>query len=60
MFEGSSAGLASTAVTTLSGLSTNTYFGYSVGMAGDVNNDDFQDVIIGAYGTTSNRGAAYI
>ncbi|MBK7756632.1 MAG: FG-GAP repeat protein [Deltaproteobacteria bacterium] len=60
LFEGSSAGLASTAVTTLSGLSTNTYFGYSVGMAGDVNNDDFQDVIIGAYGTTSNRGAAYI
>jgi MYXO-CTERM domain-containing protein len=60
LFEGSSAGLSSTAVTTLSGLSTGTYFGYAVGIAGDVNDDGFQDVIVGAYGTTSNRGAAYI
>lgn len=60
LFEGSSAGLASTAVTSLSGLSTGTYFGAAVSMAGDVNKDGYGDVIIGAFGTTSNRGAAYV
>ena len=60
LFEGASAGLSSTAVTTLSGLATSTYFGGAVGMAGDVNKDGFGDVIVGAYGTTSSRGAAYI
>ena len=60
LHEGSSAGLSTTAATTLSGLSTSTYFGAAVGMAGDVNGDGFGDVIIGAYGTSSSRGAAYI
>ncbi|MCK6523435.1 FG-GAP-like repeat-containing protein [Myxococcota bacterium] len=60
LYEGTSAGLSSTAVTTLNGLASSTYFGAAVGMAGDVNKDGFQDVIVGAYGTTSSRGAAYI
>jgi hypothetical protein len=34
--------------------------GYSVGCAGDFNNDGFSDVVIGAPFTKSNFGAAYI
>ncbi len=36
------------------------YFGTSVSGAGDVNNDSFDDVIIGAYGLNSNDGRIYI
>ena len=35
-------------------------FGSSVSCAGDVNNDGFDDVIIGAYGNNSNTGKAYV
>ena len=34
--------------------------GYSVSSAGDVNNDGYDDVIIGAPSTNSNTGAAYV
>lgn len=34
-------------------------FGYSVSNAGDLNNDGYDDVIVGAYGNNTN-GAAYI
>ncbi len=46
-----------------SGLSTADKFGYSVDAAGDVNDDGFADVIIGASGDTSGgsfAGAAYV
>jgi len=36
------------------------HFGYSVSSAGDVNNDGFADVIVGAKGYSSNTGRAYI
>lgn len=36
------------------------YFGTSVSCAGDVNNDTYDDVIIGAYGLNSNNGRIYI
>lgn len=45
---------------TLNGESANNYFGSSVSSAGDVNGDGYDDVIIGAYGYSSNTGRAYI
>jgi len=36
------------------------YFGTSVSRAGDVNNDNFDDVIVGAYGLNSNDGRIYV
>ncbi len=44
----------------LSGESEDDEFGFSVSSAGDVNYDDFDDVIVGAPGNDSNTGAAYI
>ncbi len=35
-------------------------FGFSVAGAGDVNGDGFDDIIVGAYGVESERGAAYL
>ncbi|MBL0108083.1 MAG: FG-GAP repeat protein [Ignavibacteria bacterium] len=35
-------------------------FGYSVSSAGDVNGDGYSDVIVGAFGYSSNTGRAYI
>jgi len=48
-----------TADVTMTGEGTNNYFGYSVSGAGDVNNDGYDDVIIGAY-KYPNNGKAYI
>ncbi|MFZ1459926.1 MAG: FG-GAP-like repeat-containing protein, partial [Ignavibacteria bacterium] len=36
------------------------FFGASVSNAGDVNDDGYSDVIVGAYGSNSNTGRAYI
>ncbi|MBV6479509.1 MAG: hypothetical protein HGGPFJEG_02283 [Ignavibacteria bacterium] len=45
---------------TMTGEATLTYFGGSVSEAGDVNSDGYSDVIVGAYGYSSNTGRAYI
>jgi hypothetical protein len=42
------------------GEETDNHFGISVSNAGDVNSDNFDDLIIGAKGFDSNRGRAYI
>lgn len=44
----------------LNGEAANNYFGISVANAGDVNADGYNDVIVGAYGYSSNTGRAYI
>ncbi len=49
-----------TADITLTGESPNDYFSLSISGAGDVNNDGYSDVIVGAYGYNSNTGRAYI
>ena len=49
-----------TASTTLTGPSAISYFGYAVASAGDVNNDGFEDVIVGAYGASVRRGRSYV
>ena len=45
---------------TITGNAAGDYFGYSVSTAGDINNDGYDDIIIGAWGKTSYRGAAYV
>ena len=44
----------------LNGEASNNYFGISVANAGDLNADGYNDVIVGAYGYSSNAGRAYI
>ncbi len=44
----------------MTGESTGHNFGSSVSGAGDVNNDGFSDVIVGAYGSNTNTGKAYV
>lgn len=45
---------------TLTGESPNSYFGFSVSTAGDVNEDGYSDVIVGAHGYNSMTGKVYI
>jgi hypothetical protein len=40
---------------TFNGGSVNDYFGYSVSNAGDVNNDGYADLIVGAYGDNGDK-----
>ncbi|MCG2827129.1 MAG: integrin alpha, partial [Thermoplasmatales archaeon] len=44
----------------ISGGSSGDKFGFSVSGAGDVNNDTYDDVIIGAYANGTDKGKAYI
>jgi len=44
----------------IKGNSAGDYFGFSVGKAGDVNKDGYDDVIIGAPVKDSNQGTAYV
>lgn len=45
---------------TLTGDTVINFFGASVSGAGDVNGDGYADVIVGAYGNSSNKGKSYI
>ncbi len=40
--------------------SSSGYFGYAVDILGDVDNDGYDDIIIGDYGANSNLGAAHV
>jgi hypothetical protein len=57
-FGGSS--MNNTADVILTGEAAYNLFGFSVSSAGDVNGDGYSDVIVGAYGYSSNTGRAYI
>jgi len=60
LYLGSASGISETASWTAVGEATNNYFGRCVASAGDVNDDEYDDVIIGAYGYNSNQGKAYL
>ncbi|MBN1936640.1 MAG: FG-GAP repeat protein, partial [Anaerolineae bacterium] len=60
LYLGSAAGLAATPALTLTGEAGGDYFGYPVASAGDVNDDGYADVLVGAYGYNSSQGRAYL
>jgi len=60
VYLGGASGLSTTAATTLTGGAAGNHFGESVATAGDVNGDGYADVVVGAYGYSSNIGRAYV
>jgi len=44
----------------MKGNSAYNYFGYSVSTAGDINNDGYADIIVGAYGKNNQKGSVYV
>ncbi|CAN5579083.1 hypothetical protein BH10BAC5_BH10BAC5_20270 [soil metagenome] len=60
LYHGNSTGINTTPATILTGAAVSNYFGYSVSNAGDMNNDGYSDIIVGAYGYSSSTGRAYI
>jgi len=44
----------------ITGTGPKAHFGHSVSTAGDIDNDGYDDLIIGAYGKNTNSGVAYV
>jgi PKD repeat protein len=61
VYYGSASGLSTTADWTAEGNQDGAHFGYSVGTTGDVDDDGYDDVIVGAhYGGLARGGAAFV
>ncbi len=63
IYQGSSSGIVSTAISTFESNQANANIGRSVACAGDVNGDGFSDIITSAYNytnTESNEGVAFV
>ncbi len=63
VYHGGATGLSMTAAWTAEGDQNYAFFGYSVGTAGDVNGDDYDDVIVGAHrydGGQIDEGRAFV
>ncbi|MBC8048112.1 MAG: FG-GAP repeat protein, partial [Fimbriimonadaceae bacterium] len=63
VYHGSATGINPSPMTILESNQSFAYFGYSVSDAGDVNNDGFDDVIVGAYkfdNVESNEGSVFV
>lgn len=60
IFHGSSTGLSTAPSSTLTGPAGGSNFGAATRTAGDVNNDGYADVVVGAYTAGGYQGAAYI
>ena len=60
VYLGGASGLSTTAVTTLTGEAISNSFGQSVATAGDVDGDAYADVVVGAWGYSTNTGRAYV
>jgi hypothetical protein len=60
VYLGGASGLGASPVITLTGQATTYAFGNSVGTAGDINDDGYSDVVIGAEGYLSSTGQAYL
>jgi len=56
LYTGGPTGLATSSTWTATGEGTDDYFGFSISTAGDVNGDDYSDVIVGASGYSSSTG----
>jgi MYXO-CTERM domain-containing protein len=59
VYHGSATGLSTTPARTVTGTAT-AYLGCAVANAGDVDGDGYDDLLVGANGTSSNTGAAYL
>jgi hypothetical protein len=60
VYAGNAHGLNATPVLTITGEGPNSYFGRSVGAAGDVNGDGYDDVIVGAQAYDNWTGRIYV
>jgi len=60
IYHGSAGGIGAVPGWQVLGNSANAKLGASVSLAGDVNGNGYGDVIVGAPGTNSNAGAAYV
>jgi len=60
VYAGSADGLSATPISTVTGEGPDIYFGRSVGSAGDVNGDGYDDVIVGAQAYENWTGRVYV